>query len=156
MTIAEPPVRRRVTLVELLIVIVIAAVLAAIAVPVFLDDSEDPALLADLRLVQDAVRRYHTETGAHPTYAPPQDPSQPQANPWLAGDLPSADWDPAHAGIDFAAEAVRNRDGVRVRFLPDYLAERPRHAGETASDGTRRWRVDRLGNVSIELDGRSY
>jgi len=57
------------TLVELLIVIVIIAVLAAIALPKFMDSgqrSKEASLKGDLKLLRNAVELFHTDTGAYP------------------------------------------------------------------------------------------
>jgi len=57
------------TLVELLIVIVIIAVLAAIALPKFMDSgqrSKEASLKGDLKLIRNAVELFHTDTGAYP------------------------------------------------------------------------------------------
>ena len=58
------------TLVELLIVIIVIAVLAAIAIPKFVNSSErskESSLHADLKLVRDAVELYHNDTTAYPS-----------------------------------------------------------------------------------------
>jgi general secretion pathway protein G len=57
------------TLVELLIVIVIIAVLAAIALPRFMDSgqrSKEASLRSDLKLVRNAIEVFHTDTSAWP------------------------------------------------------------------------------------------
>ncbi|MHB8635907.1 MAG: prepilin-type N-terminal cleavage/methylation domain-containing protein [Fimbriimonadaceae bacterium] len=57
------------TLVELLIVIIIIAVLAAIAIPKFVNSSErskEASLHADLKLVRDAIELFHNDTGGYP------------------------------------------------------------------------------------------
>lgn len=57
------------TLVELLIVIIIIAVLAAIAIPKFVNSgarSKEAALHADLKLTRDAIELFHNDTGAFP------------------------------------------------------------------------------------------
>ncbi|MFI5386118.1 MAG: type II secretion system protein [Fimbriimonadales bacterium] len=57
------------TLVELLIVIVIIAVLAAIALPKFMDSgqrSKEASLHGDLKLIRNAIELFHTDTGAWP------------------------------------------------------------------------------------------
>lgn len=57
------------TLVELLIVIVIIAVLAAIALPRFMDSgqrSKEASLKADLKLVRNALELFKNDTGAWP------------------------------------------------------------------------------------------
>lgn len=57
------------TLVELLIVIVIIAVLAAIALPRFMDSgvrSKEASLKADLKLLRNAVELFHNDTAAWP------------------------------------------------------------------------------------------
>lgn len=57
------------TLVELLIVIVILAVLAAIAIPRFMNSgqrSKDASLKSDLKLVRNAVQIFQADTGAYP------------------------------------------------------------------------------------------
>lgn len=57
------------TLVELLVVIVVLAVLAAIVLPKFMDSgqrSKESALKSDLKLVRNAVTIYKTDTGLNP------------------------------------------------------------------------------------------
>ncbi len=57
------------TLVELLIVIVILAVLAAIAIPRFMNSgqrSKDASLKSDLQLVRNAVQLFQIDNGAYP------------------------------------------------------------------------------------------
>jgi len=57
------------TLVELLVVIVVLAVLAAMVLPKFMDSSrrsKESALKSDLTLLRDAVSRMQTDTGAYP------------------------------------------------------------------------------------------
>jgi len=57
------------TLVELLIVIVIIAVLAAIAIPKFSNSnqrSRESSLKGDLKIVRDAVQNYYTDTTYYP------------------------------------------------------------------------------------------
>lgn len=54
---------------ELLIVIVILAVLAAIAIPRFMDSgqrSKDASLKSDLKLVRDAVQAFNSDCAAYP------------------------------------------------------------------------------------------
>jgi type II secretion system protein G len=61
--------KRAFTLVELLIVIIIIAVLAAIAIPKFANSSQrskDAALHADLKLYRNAIELYKADTGAYP------------------------------------------------------------------------------------------
>jgi general secretion pathway protein G len=60
---------RAFTLVELLIVIIIIAVLAAIAIPKFADSSKrskEAALRADLKLYRNAIELFKADTGAYP------------------------------------------------------------------------------------------
>ena len=60
---------RAFTLVELLIVIVVLAVLAAIVIPKFADSStrgKESSLKADLKLVRNAVELFKNDTGAYP------------------------------------------------------------------------------------------
>ena len=57
------------TLVELLIVIIVIAVLAAIAIPKFVNSSarsKEASLHADLKLVRNAVELFHNDTGGYP------------------------------------------------------------------------------------------
>jgi general secretion pathway protein G len=57
------------TLVELLVVIVVLAVLAAIVLPKFVDSSrrsKESALKSDLKLYRNAVTLFYTDTGAYP------------------------------------------------------------------------------------------
>jgi general secretion pathway protein G len=57
------------TLVELLVVIVVLAVLAAIVLPKFVDSgkrSKESALKADLKLYRNAITIYKTDTGYYP------------------------------------------------------------------------------------------
>lgn len=61
--------RRGFTLVELLIVIIIIAVLAAIAIPKFANSgvrSKESALKANLKLYRNAVELFRNDTGAFP------------------------------------------------------------------------------------------
>jgi len=57
------------TLVELLIVIIVIAVLAAIAIPKFVNSSarsKEASLHADLKLVRDGIELFHNDTGFYP------------------------------------------------------------------------------------------
>lgn len=57
------------TLVELLVVIVVIAILAAIALPKFMDSgkrSKEAALKSDLKLLRNAVTLYKTDTDLYP------------------------------------------------------------------------------------------
>lgn len=57
------------TLVELLVVIVVLAVLAAIVLPKFMDSgqrSKESALKSDLKLVRNAISLFKTDTGLYP------------------------------------------------------------------------------------------
>lgn len=61
--------RKGFTLVELLVVIVVLAVLAAIVLPKFVgagNRSKDSALRSDLKLIRNAVTLFYTDTGAYP------------------------------------------------------------------------------------------
>jgi len=61
--------RRGFTLVELLVVIVVLAVLAAIVLPKFTSSgkrSKEAALKSDLKLLRNAVNLFYTDTGAYP------------------------------------------------------------------------------------------
>jgi general secretion pathway protein G len=61
--------KRGFTLVELLIVIVILAVLAAIAIPRFMDSgtrSKEASLHGDLKLLRNSIELFHNDTGAWP------------------------------------------------------------------------------------------
>lgn len=151
-----PQLRRRFTLVELLVVLSLAALLAIIAIPVLRDTGIDEAQAADQRLVQDAVRRYFFETEAYPAYGPPELPGLTLVEPWAPGSIPSDGSEPSFAGIRFEATAITLSSGATVRLFPDYLGALPKYANDAAADGTQRWRVDSKGNVHIEVDGRSY
>ena len=156
MSSTDTPARRRFTIVELLIVVAIAAVLAGIAVPIILDTSEGSTLARDTELVREAIRKYRLETGVYPTFGATLEPDQTGTNIWAPGAIPSLDSLPPFAGIDFRAQASRSGDGTRVQFSPDFLKEKPRHSDTIATDGTRRWRIDSRGGISVEMDGRSY
>lgn len=61
--------RQAFTLVELLIVIIVIAVIAAIAIPKFQNASlrsKESALRGELKLLRDAIDRYHSDTGFYP------------------------------------------------------------------------------------------
>lgn len=61
--------KRGFTLVELLVVIVVLAVLAAIVLPKFMDSgkrSKEAALKGDLKLLRNAVTLFQTDTGYYP------------------------------------------------------------------------------------------
>lgn len=148
--------RRRFTLVEVVVVGAIAALLAGIAIPIVLDDDENTEQARAVAQVQEAVRRYHADTNVYPTFGATPAPQQTPSAIWVAGGLPSLQATPAFAGIDFNAKAARPGRQVPVAFVPDYLKQKPRYAGDAAADGTQRWRIDKDGNVRVELDGRSY
>ncbi len=62
--------RRGFSLVELLVVIIIIAVLAAIAIPKFVNSgqrSREAALKADLKLYRNAIELFVNDTGAYPS-----------------------------------------------------------------------------------------
>ena len=148
------PYRRRVTIVEAAVVMAMVVVLVIVVLPVVFDDSENTSQVQDLATVQAAVRLYNAETNAFPSFATVARPGQDLVAPWVAGSLPEPASVPNQAGLDFDAVALRN--DAAVRFFPDYLREKPRHAGEVALDGTARWRIAADGAVAIQLDGRSY
>ena len=148
------PVKRRFTAVEIGVISAIALLLIIVVVPVILDDSGDPVKEREITLVQDAVRRYRQETGVYPTLATVAAPGKEAVSAWVAGRLPSENSSPAHAGINFEAKATRGDQ--TISFVPDYLAVRPRYAGDVANDGTTRWRIAKDAGVTIELDSRSY
>jgi competence protein ComGC len=148
------PVKRRFTAIELGIIGAIIVLLLIVVIPVVTDDSGDPAKEKEITLVQDAVRRYRQDTGSYPTFATVAAPGKEAVGPWVDGGLAGQNSSPAHAGVNFEAKAARGEQ--TVAFVPDYLALRPRYAGDIASDGTARWRIAADGGVSIELDGRSY
>lgn len=57
------------TLVELLVVVVVLAVLAAIVLPKFMDSgkrSKESAQKSDLKIIQNAVQLFYTDTGYYP------------------------------------------------------------------------------------------
>ncbi len=120
------------------------------------DTTIDPQMAEDLRDVQDAVRRFHFDTGAYPTFGPAPSNDEPSVKPWNPGVLPAQDSKPAFAGINYDADAVRKDNQRTVKLYRDYMQELPRYPRDFAQDNTRRWRVDAEGNVSIEMDGRSY
>lgn len=69
MSIALPRKNRAFSLVELLIVIIIIAVLAAVAIPRFANSttrSKESALRANLKLFRNAVELFKADTGAYP------------------------------------------------------------------------------------------
>ena len=148
------PHRRRFTIVEAAVVLGLVVLLVVVVLPVVFDESGNTAQVEDLSAVQEAVRRYHADTGAYPSFASVARPDQGLVNPWVAGELPQPGSVPPEAGLDFDAVALRG--GVAVRFVPNYLREKPRHADERALDGAPRWRIDAEGSVLIRLDGRSY
>ncbi len=155
MPISDSRTKRRFTIVELLLALTVAGIVAAIVSAIVLG-SEDPAQTLHLTQVQEGVRRFQAETGSYPTYGATPAPGQTPVAIWVAGHLPSAESVPAYAGIDFGAKAAKTGQPSPVALAPDYVKEQPRHAGEAAQDGTKRWRIDKDGTVSIELDGRSY
>ncbi|MHB9036217.1 MAG: type II secretion system protein [Armatimonadota bacterium] len=61
--------RRGFTLVELLVVVVVLAVLAAIVLPKFMDSgkrSKESAQKSDLKIIQNAVQLFYTDTSNYP------------------------------------------------------------------------------------------
>lgn len=149
------PGRRRITIVELVVVLAIAALLAAIVVPVVVSSDENTDRAQAIANVQEAVRRYHAQTDSYPTFGATPAPERTPTGIWVAGRIPSLRSMPPFAGVDFDASIVsEQRD--RLTFFPDFIQEKPRHAGDAAEDGTQRWRIAQDGGVSIELDDRSY
>lgn len=68
-TLALRPTRRGFTLVELLVVIIVIAVLAAIAIPKFASSSQrskESSLRANLKVVRNAVEMFKNDTGFYP------------------------------------------------------------------------------------------
>ena len=148
-----PPVKRRFTVIELAVSSAMIALLAIIAIPVLKDNSLGQARDAAERSVQYAVRRYYFDTHAYPTLGSP--PSVVD-DPWQVGSLPTSKSAGHYAGISFDAGAIKLDTGRPVKLSPDYLATRPKYAGDVAADGTARWRIDSQANVRIDLDGRSF
>jgi type II secretion system protein G len=69
-TLALRPTRRGFTLVELLVVIIVIAVLAAIAIPKFASSSQrskESSLRANLKVVRNAVEMFKNDTGFYPS-----------------------------------------------------------------------------------------
>lgn len=149
------PGRRRITIVELVVVLVIAALLAAIIVPVVVGSDENTDRAQAIADVQEAVRRYHAQTDSYPTFGATPAPDRTPTDIWVAGRIPSLRSIPPYAGVDFDA-SVAVEQGERLTFFPDFIQEKPRHAGDAAEDGTQRWRLAQDGGVSIEMNGRSY
>ncbi|MCE5315395.1 MAG: prepilin-type N-terminal cleavage/methylation domain-containing protein [Armatimonadota bacterium] len=61
--------KRGFTLVELLVVVVVLAVLAAIVLPKFMDSgkrSKESAQASDLKIIRNAVQLFYTDTGYYP------------------------------------------------------------------------------------------
>lgn len=62
--------KRGFTLVELLVVVVVLAVLAAIVLPKFMDSgsrSKESAQKSDLKIIRNAVQLFYTDTGYYPS-----------------------------------------------------------------------------------------
>lgn len=147
--------QKRITIVEVTIVLAIVGFLAAIAAPVLLDNTSDPTQVQDTETLIDAVRKYRMETGVYPTFGATPAPAQIATYSWEAGEIPSEHSTSRFAGINPEAEAIDGK-GMRISFGQKYLTAGLRHIGDTANDGTQRWRIDHRGNVRIELDNRSY
>ena len=103
---------RAFTLVELLIVIVVLAVLAAIVIPKFADSgsrSKDSSLKSDLQVVRSAVDLFKTDTGAYPA---------------ALTDLTAATASPPAAGKDAtgATKAI-NASDYKGPYLPNVPAD---------------------------------
>lgn len=80
--------KRGFTLVELLIVIIIIAVLAAVAIPKFANSSQrskESALKAELKLMRNAVELFKNDTGAFPAAIGDLAVTTPPANGKSAG-----------------------------------------------------------------------
>ena len=91
--------RRGFTLVELLVVIVVLAVLAAIVLPKFMDSSarsKESALKSDLKLLRNAVATFQTDTGKYPStlgaLAATSAPAQGLSSAGVATDITAGDW----------------------------------------------------------------
>ena len=68
--------RRRVTIIEIVVVLAVAALLAGIVIPIVLDDDTDLERAQALAEVQDAVRRYRTQFDTYPTFGATPSPDQ--------------------------------------------------------------------------------
>ncbi|MBF8299104.1 MAG: hypothetical protein HW397_153 [Dehalococcoidia bacterium] len=151
------PMRRRFTIVELMVVVTLVGLLAFLAVPVLRDNGTDGVRASDQQIVQDALRLYHLETAAYPTHGPPAElPAEALVEPWSPGSIPTDTSSPIFAGLNFDAVAIKTASLQPVSLYPDYLRERPKYTDVLAADGTHRWRIDSKGDVHIEMDGRSY
>ena len=91
--------RRGFTLVELLVVIVVLAVLAAIVLPKFMDSStrsRESALKSDLKLLRNAVATFQTDTGTYPAtmavLAATSAPASGLDKAGVAANITAADW----------------------------------------------------------------
>ncbi|MBI3743811.1 MAG: hypothetical protein HY261_05920 [Chloroflexi bacterium] len=151
-----PSRKRRFTIVELAVIAALAGLLIAIIVPVVTSSGENTDQTRDIAAVQEAVRRYQADTGVWPSRDAVAPPTEPASNPSMAGELPKSSSVPKFAGINWDTSAALKSGGKTVTFAPDYLPVRPRYADDFAKDNTRRWRLDRSGGVSVEMDGRSY
>ncbi len=91
--------RKGFTLVELLIVIIIIAVLAAIAIPKFVNSStrsKEASLKADLKLYRNAIELFKNDTGAYPAalgdLAATTAPAAGKDSTGAAKSIAAADW----------------------------------------------------------------
>lgn len=95
--------RKGFTLVELLVVIVVLAVLAAIVLPKFVGAgmrSRESALRGDLKLLRNAITLFHTDTSAYPAslsdLAATSAPEAGLAEDGTAKSINSGDWHGPH------------------------------------------------------------
>ncbi len=102
--------RRGFTLVELLVVIVVLAVLAAIVLPKFMDSSKrskESALKSDLKLLRNAISLFQADTGYYPA----------QLSDLAATSAPAKGLDSAGAQQDITAS---DWHGPYIEAVPTY------------------------------------
>ncbi len=157
--VIAPPARRGFTLVEVLIVVVILGVLAAIVIPTFANATQDTrktAFVQELRVFRDAILRYEIDQGQ----LPPDGGSgsvpsglEPYVNvdQWQGGTPIGGVWDNETADVLGAGMGV-HFDGTGQTRDAAYMTDIDRiiDDGDTATGGFRVFGGDRYYTVLRE------
>ena len=126
-------VKRAFTLIEILIVVVILGILAAIVIPQFTDaagDAEESSVQSQLQTVRGQIELYNVQIGAYP-------------------DFSAGDWDDLTTN-NYLQSAPRNAMRANAVDVVEGAAVPPAASGGAATDG---WYWNTGSNIMYAIDG---
>lgn len=94
--------RRAFSLVELVVVVLIVGILAAVAAPKMFDTStkaRESATKASLSVVRNAIELYYSENGAYPSAADLVDPTKDMMRKFIKGPFPVSSYGKKDASV---------------------------------------------------------